>query len=108
MVRQMQTKFHKGNFSLTNLNCYKNEEGEVMDSGFEEMEYVPNFVKIAESYNSKGFLVRSDDQLRPVIEEARAYAHEHKRPVIVECMVSPDEMVLPWIPGGKSFDDILI
>ena len=41
MVRQMQTQFHKGRFALTNLNCYKSETGEVINEGFEEMEYVP-------------------------------------------------------------------
>ena len=108
MVRQMQTQFHKGRFALTNLNCYKSETGEVINEGFEEMEYVPDFVKVAESYNSKGYRVTKDEDLKSTIEEARAYALEHKRPVIVECMVSPDQLVMPWIPGGKSFDDILL
>ena len=48
------------------------------------------------------------EDLKATLEEARAYALEHKRPVIVECMVSPDQLVMPWIPGGKSFDDILL
>ena len=108
MVRQMQTQFHKGRFALTNLNCYKSETGEVIDKGFEDMEYVPNFVKVADSYNSKGYRVTKDEDLKATLEEARAYALEHKRPVIVECMVSPDQLVMPWIPGGKSFDDILL
>ena len=108
MVRQMQTQFHKGRYTITCLGCHKSCKGQCGKPGWECPEYSPNFVKLAEAYGSKGYLVTEDCQLKATIEEARAYAIAEKKPVIIECIVSPDEMVLPWIPGGKSFEDILL
>ena len=47
-------------------------------------EYVPDFVKMAEAYGSKGYFVTSNDQLKDTILEAREYAEKNKKPVIVE------------------------
>ena len=71
-------------------------------------EYVPDFVKMAEAYGSKGYFVTSNDQLKDTILEAREYAEKNKKPVIVECMVAPDELVMPMIKGGASFEDIML
>ena len=69
---------------------------------------VPDFVKMAEAYGSKGYFVTSNDQLKDTILEAREYAEKNKKPVIVECMVAPDELVMPMIKGGASFEDIML
>ncbi|MDO4975924.1 MAG: biosynthetic-type acetolactate synthase large subunit [Eubacteriales bacterium] len=108
MVRQMQTQFKNGRYTITCLAYHKSCKGKCGTPGYVCPAYYPDFVKMAESYGSKGYLVEKDEQLKSTIEEARAYAIENKKPVIIECLVSPDEMVLPWIPGGKSFDDILL
>lgn len=108
MVRQMQTQFHNGKYTITCLGYHTSCKGKCGTPGWTCPEYSPNFVKFAEAYGTKGYLVTSDDQLKSTIEEARAYALENHKPVLIECMVSPDEMVLPWIPGGKSFSDILL
>ena len=49
-----------------------------------------------------------DSQLADTILEAREYAETNNKPVIIECIVSPDELVLPMIKGGASFDDIML
>ena len=48
-----------------------------------------------------------DSQLEQTIIEARDYAEEHNMPVIIECAVSPEELVLPMIRGGASFEEII-
>ena len=108
MVRQMQTLFLKKRYTITCLRYHKQCKGHCGEPGFECPEYTPDFVKLADAYGSKGWLVESDEQLESTLLEARAYADENRKPVIVECAVSPDELVLPMIKGGASFDDILL
>ncbi|MCI5943357.1 MAG: biosynthetic-type acetolactate synthase large subunit [Eubacterium sp.] len=107
MVRQMQHLFHKKRYTITCLRYHKSCEGRCGTEGWECPEYSPNFVKIAEAYGTKGYLVTSNEQLKETIEKARAYATENRLPVIVECAVAPDELVLPMIRGGASFEDII-
>ena len=108
MVRQMQTLFLKKRYTITCLRYHKQCKGHCGEPGFECPEYTPDFVKLADAYGSKGWIVESDEQLESTLLEARAYADENRKPVIVECAVSPDELVLPMIKGGASFDDILL
>ena len=107
MVRQMQTLFKNKRYTITCLRYHKSCKGKCGTEGWECPEYSPDFVKVVEGYGSKGWLVTKDEDLKSTILEARAYAEEHNLPVIVECSVSPDELVLPMIQGGASFDDII-
>lgn len=108
MVRQMQELFQNQRYTITCLRCHKTCQGKCGTPGWECPEYAPNFVKIAEAYGSKGYLVTSDDQLLDTITAAREYAKANKKPVIVECAVGPEELVMPMIRGGASFGDILL
>ena len=108
MVRQMQTLFLKKRYMITCLACHKSCRGKCDLPGHECPEYTPNFVKLAEAYGSRGYRVTEDSQLADTILEARDYAEANNKPVIIECIVSPDELVLPMIKGGASFDDILL
>ncbi len=107
MVRQMQTLFLKERYTITCLRYHKSCKGKCGTPGWECPEYAPNFVKIAEAYGSKGYLVTEDAQLMDTILEAREYAAAHRKPVIIECAVSPEELVIPMIRGGASFEDIM-
>lgn len=107
MVRQMQDLFHNKRYTITCLRYHKSCKGKCGKPGWTCPEYSPNFVKIAEAYGSKGYLVTEDSQLEKTIIEARDYAEEHNKPVIIECAVSPEELVLPMIRGGASFEEII-
>lgn len=107
MVRQMQTLFHNKRYTITCLRYHKSCAGKCGTPGWECPEYAPDFVKVAEAYGSKGYLVTDDSQLKDTLEQAKAYAIEHRKPVIVECAVSPEELVMPMIRGGASFEDIM-
>ena len=108
MVRQMQTLFLKKRYMITCLACHKSCRGKCDLPGHECPEYTPNFVKLAEAYGSKGYRVTEDSQLADTILEAREYAETNNKPVIIECIVSPDELVLPMIKGGASCDVIML
>ncbi len=107
MVRQLQHFAHEGRYPHTCLGYHKSCRGKCGQPGWECPEYAPNFVKIAEAYGSKGYLVTEDSQIEETLREARDYAEEHRIPVIVECSVGPEELVLPMIRGGTSFGEII-
>ena len=107
MVRQMQTLFKNGRYTITCLRYHKSCKGKCGTEGWNCPEYSPDFVKVIEAYGSKGWLVTKDEELKDALLEARTYAEEHNKPVLIECTVSPGELVLPMIRGGASFDDIM-
>ena len=87
MVRQWQSLFFGGRFSATTL-------GRATD-----------FVKLAEAFGAKGVRVDSPEQF----EEAFKSAYEAESgPVVIECPISKDELVLPMLPPGGSMDDLII
>lgn len=108
MVRQMQHLFHKQKYTITCLRYHASCKGRCGTEGWTCPEYSPSFVKVAEAYGTKGWLVTENSQFKDALLEARTYAEEHHKPVIIECAVAPDELVLPMIRGGASFDDIIL
>ena len=80
MVKQWQDKFFNKRFSHSVFNDQ------------------PDFMKMAEAYGIKGFLIDSPDKLESSIDEAFAY----HGPALIEVRISPIEPVNPMVPSGKS------
>ncbi len=85
MVRQWQTLFFNRHYSSTNL-CRATD-----------------FVKLSEAFGAKGYRVTELSQLKPVLEQA----FSQDGPVLVDCLIDKDEFVLPMMPPGGSYDDII-
>jgi acetolactate synthase-1/2/3 large subunit len=85
MVRQLQKMFYNERFNQIQL--YSN----------------PDFMKVADAYGIKGIKVESPEQ----VNEALKKAIEIPNPVLIDCRISPDEIVLPMLPPGKAITDIL-
>jgi acetolactate synthase-1/2/3 large subunit len=88
MVRQWQELFYGRRYSGTFL-----EPGN------------PDFVAVAQAYGGAGIRVTEPDQVRPAIEQAMAITD---RPVFVDFHVWPEANVTPFIPAGKSVDDLIM
>jgi len=86
MVRQWQGQFYDKRYSQTT------------------MERPTNYVKLAEAYGAVGFDATNQAEL----ETALQTAFESKKPVIINCIISQDEKVLPMIPPGKAVSDMII
>lgn len=86
MVAQWQRLFYNRRYSSTDL-------GEI-----------PDFVKLAEAYGVEG--VRTDDpeELKSVLRRAA----RADQPIIIDVPISREEDVLPFIPPGKSFREIIL
>jgi acetolactate synthase-1/2/3 large subunit len=85
MVRQWQRLFYHGRFSYTTL-------GPDVD-----------FVKLADAYGIKGFRLTSNEQAEDILKQAL----ELQQPVLIDCVIHPDEMVYPMVPPGAPIDEII-
>lgn len=85
MVRQWQKLFYGKRFSQT-----------VVDKK-------TDYVKLAESFGAAGLRIEREEQIVPVLQEAKKY----DTPVLVECRISEDENVLPMIKPGQTYDTII-
>lgn len=85
MVRQLQKMFYNERFSQIQLHAN------------------PDFIKVAEAYGVKGIRVEKPEQVDAAIKEAV----EFPGPVLIDCIISPDEIVLPTLPPGKAITEIL-
>ncbi len=83
MVRQWQTLFYGQRYSNTILN--------------DKVDYV----KVAEALGAKGIRVTTNEELEPAIKMAM----EAKEPVVIECVIDPDDKVWPMVAPGASISE---
>lgn len=86
MVRQWQTLFYGQRYSNTTLDRQT------------------DFVKLAEAFGAKGIRVTNQTEVDAAYREAM----ETPGPVLIDCVIHPDEKVLPMIPPGGTIDDIML
>lgn len=87
MVTQWQRLFYNGRYSGSQL-------GNKVD-----------YVKLAEALGCAGLRAETPDEVAPTIEKSLAI---NDRPVVVEFVVDPEEMVFPMVPAGGSNDDVIL
>jgi acetolactate synthase-1/2/3 large subunit len=86
MVRQWQELFYSRTYSEVGL------------------EWLPDFVKLAEAYHAKGLRAVKPEEVRPVLEEGlRAPGL-----VIMDMIVSQEESVYPMVPAGASLQEMVL
>lgn len=85
MVRQWQKLFYGNRFSQTDPHR------------------ATDFVELAKAFGIKGMRIHNDSEIKEVLKRA----FESNEPVVIDCMISPDENVLPMIPPGKTADSMI-
>ena len=60
--------------------------------------------KVIEGFGGTGFRATTPQEF----EDAFRQALQESGPVWIECVISPDERVLPMIPGGGTLEDMII
>ena len=90
MVRQWQELFYHKRYSQTILK----REG---------LEYLPDFLKLAEAHGAKAYRVLDPAKLDGVMKKAL----ESKETTLVEVVVDPEANVYPMIPGGKTVKEMI-
>ncbi|NBC11602.1 MAG: biosynthetic-type acetolactate synthase large subunit [Planctomycetes bacterium] len=85
MVKQWQDLFYEERYSHTQMHN-------------------PDFVKLTDAMNGKGFRVTKAADLPQVMAEFLA----HKGPAVLEALVEKHEHVYPMMPAGKTVDDMVL
>lgn len=85
MVRQWQKLFYGSRFSQTDPHRET------------------DFVKLANAFGVEGMRITKPEEIKPVLQKA----FDLKKPVLVDCVISPDVNVLPMIPPGKTIAEIV-
>jgi acetolactate synthase-1/2/3 large subunit len=86
MVRQWQGLFYDKRYSNTTLDRRT------------------DYVKLAEAFGARGYRAGDMDALKLALDAA----FSHNSPVVIDCVISQDEMVLPMIPPGGSIEDMIL
>lgn len=94
-VRQWQEMFFDKRYAYTNLlpGC---------DCG---MPYVPDFMKLADSYGITGVRVTEEGQIDAAFAKAKEASD---RPILIEFIIDRDQNVLPIVPPGKALDEMIL
>lgn len=105
MVRQMQELFYGKRYSAT---CLRRRPGCPADcKGPNEAcpPYVPDFVKLAESYGAYGIRVTKEEEIPAAFAEAKKH---RDAPTVIEFMIATEELVLPMVKGGNPMSEMIL
>jgi acetolactate synthase-1/2/3 large subunit len=104
MVRQWQEMFYARNYSAVDLGRPTDKDGRPTDGLPDDVPlYVPDFVKLAQSFGALGRRVTKKEEVAPALE----WAVGARRPVFLEFLVTREENVFPMIPAGASVRQII-
>jgi len=98
MVRQWQGMFFDKRYSSVNLTVPSKERSQDGNKKRKNNTYVPDFVKLAESYGIPARRVTNPGEVKAAIK----WASETEGAVFLEIMIDPEENVLPMIPAGAA------
>ncbi len=87
MVRQWQELFYDKRYSEVDLSLQ------------------PDFVKLAEAMGAIGFRAEKPKDVREILEESLKI---EDKPVIMDFVVDREENVLPMVPPGKSYREMIL
>lgn len=104
-VRQWQEMFYKKRYSCTCLRYRKSCATFCNKPSASCPEYIPDFVRLAESYGAKAFRVQSPEDIKTTLEKAK---DTKKVPTVIEFIIDPEENVLPIVPPGNSLSDMIM
>jgi len=100
MVVQWEDRFYKANRAHTYLGKRESEWHETQN----EADIYPDFVQISQGFGVPAARVIKKSELRAAIRKML----DTPGPYVLEVMVPHIEHVLPMIPGGATFKDIIV
>lgn len=102
MVRQWQDMFYDKYYSGVNL---AGEDRVEPQDAHERtgLQYVPDFVKLAEAYGAVGIRVTRKEDVVPALRKAI----ELKKVCVIEFLCSREENVFPMVPAGKGLHEMI-
>ena len=102
MVRQWQEMFYNKEYAASVLAPKGRNRIEKIKEP-QRSAYRPDFVKLAEAHGALGLRVTKPKEVVPALRKAIAT----KRPVVIDCVVRPEENVYPMVPPGASLIEMV-
>lgn len=104
-VRQWQEMFFDRRYSSTCMRWRKSCDTACNKPGEDCPAYIPDFVKLAESYGAKGVRVTDEKEIDRVLKEAKS---RRKVPTVIEFIIDREENVMPIVPPGNALEDMIL
>ena len=103
-VRQWQEMFYGGRYSCTCLKKRKGCAAWCSNPNAQCPPYIPDFVKLAESYGIEGIRVTKREDVATAFERAKA---NKKAPTLIEFIIDREADILPMVPGGNALSEMV-
>lgn len=103
-VRQWQEMFYGGRYSCTCLRKRKSCADWCSDPNAECPPYIPDFVKLAESYGIEGIRVDRKEKIKEAFDRAE---RNKNAPTLIEFIIDRESNVLPMVPGGNALSEMV-
>lgn len=104
-VRQWQEMFFQKHYSGTCTRRRKSCPTACNAPGKNCPEFIPDFVRLAESYGARGIRVTKETEIRNALEEAK---RNTKTPTLIEFIIDRETNVMPIVPPGHSLDHMIL
>ena len=103
-VRQWQEMFYGGRYSCTCLRKRKSCGAWCSDPNTACPPYIPDFVRLAESYGIEGIRVAKREEIAAAFDRAE---RNQNAPTVIEFIIDRESDVLPMVPGGNALSDMI-
>lgn len=104
-VRQWQEMFYGRKYSSTCMRFRKSCATDCNSPNQNCPEYIPDFIKLAESYGAKGIRVTDKEEITLALTEAKKNA---KVPTVIEFIIEREDNVMPIVPPGNSLGEMIL
>lgn len=104
-VRQWQEMFFDRRYSSTCMRYRKSCSTACNIPNQCCPEFIPDFIKLAESYGAKGIRVTEIDDIENALLEAK---ENTKTPTVIEFIIDREANVMPIVPPGNSLSDMIL
>lgn len=104
-VRQWQEMFYDRRYSSTCMRYRKSCAIDCQSPSKECPVYIPDFIKLAQSYGAKGIRVTNSDEVEPALLKAQLNT---KVPTLIEFIIDRESNVMPIVPPGKALNKMIM
>lgn len=105
MVRQSQHLFYEKRYSGTCLRQRRSCQGKCGQCQGDCPPYLPDFMKLADSYGAKGIRVFEEGEIEAAFAEAEKNL---TGATVIEFIMDSQDLVLPMVPGGNGIRDMVM
>lgn len=104
-VRQWQKMFFGGRYSCTCLRRRRSCPVDCSNPSENCPAYIPDFIKLAESYGALGIRVERAEDIKGALERAKA---NKTSPTVIEFIIEKETNILPMVPGGNALSEMVL